>query len=65
MQAPVRQVLIYDRNETVVMTSLDEMGEFVNDHIFDTVHGLLDEFEVQPNATSFLIAILLTRNSAA
>jgi hypothetical protein len=53
MQAPLRQVLVHDRCKVIIMMALDEMHEFVNNDIFETLHRLLSEFEIQPDATSF------------
>jgi hypothetical protein len=52
MQTPLRQVLVHDRDEVIVMMPLDEVREFVNNDIFKALHRLLSEFEVQPNSTS-------------
>jgi hypothetical protein len=33
MQSPLRQVLVHDRDEAIIMMSLDEMNEFVDNDI--------------------------------
>ena len=53
MQTPLRQVLVHDRDEPIVMVPLDEVHEFVDNYIFEALRRLLSEFEVQPDATSF------------
>jgi hypothetical protein len=53
MQTPLRQVLVHYRNEPIVMMPVDEVHEFVNHDIFEALHRLLGEFEIQPDATSF------------
>ena len=53
MQTPLRQVLVHDRDEVLVMMPLDEMNEFVHNDIFEALYRLLSEFEVQPDATCF------------
>jgi hypothetical protein len=53
MQTPLRQVLVHDRDEAIVMMPLGEMHEFVNNDILETLYRLLSEFEVQLDATSF------------
>lgn len=44
------QVSIHEPNEAVVVVSLDEMGEFVDDEILKALRWFLGEFEIQPNA---------------
>ena len=56
MQPPLRHVFVHDRDEAIVMMPLDEMSEFVDDEIFQALHLLLGELEVQPDATGLCIA---------
>ena len=46
MQPPMRQVLVKDRDEAIVMAPLDEMSEFVYDEILQAQRRLFGEFEV-------------------
>jgi hypothetical protein len=41
-QPPLRQVVVHHGDEAFVVTSLDEMGELVDDDIFEALLGLLD-----------------------
>ena len=46
-------MLVHYRDEPVVMMPLDKVHEFMNKNIFEPLHRLLSEFEIQPDATSF------------
>ena len=56
MQPPVRQMLVHERREAVVMMPLNEMHEFVDDDGFEAVDRLFGEFEVQPNVAGHRVA---------
>ena len=56
MQPPVRQMLVHERREAIVMMPLDEMHEFVDDDVFEALDRLLGEFEVQPDAAGLRVA---------
>jgi hypothetical protein len=56
MEPPLRQVLVHDRDEAVVVMTFYEMDEFVHDDILKALHGLLGEFKVHPDAARFHVA---------
>lgn len=46
----MREVFVQDGDEAVVVVSLDQVGQLMGEHVLQTLHGLLGEFEVQPDA---------------
>jgi hypothetical protein len=56
IQSPLRQVLVHDRDEGIVMMTLDEMRKFVYDKILQAQSRLLGKLEIQPDATGLCIA---------
>jgi hypothetical protein len=49
---PVREMLVQQRDEPLIVMRLNEVDEFMNHEIFEALHGLFRQFEVQPDAAS-------------
>jgi len=56
MQSPLRQGFVHDRHEPVVMVPLQQMHQFVDDKIFQALHRLFHQFEVQPDTAGLDVA---------
>lgn len=56
MLPPLRKPQVHNPDKAVIVVALDEMHEFVGNDVFETLHGLLGQFEVQPDATGFGVA---------
>jgi hypothetical protein len=52
----VRQMFDYQRENSLVVGALMRVNEFVDNQVFQALHRLFGEFQVQPNATSVCIA---------
>lgn len=42
-------MVVENGNKAIAVVRFDEMGEFVNDDVFEQVFGFLDEFGIQAN----------------
>ncbi len=40
---------VHDRRKAIVVVALDEMGEFMDDEIFEAPCRLLSQFEIEPD----------------
>ena len=49
-------MLVQQGDEPLIVMRLDEVNEFVNDEIFEALHRLFRQFEVQPDAASRYVA---------
>ncbi len=60
-QPPVGQISIHQRLETVIVVALQQMQEFVNNDVLQTLRRLLDQFQVEPDAPG--VGVLATPSS--
>ena len=56
MLAPCRQMLIQQRDESIVVMGLQQMQQLVHDDVFKALHGFLGQLEIQPDAAGTCIA---------
>jgi hypothetical protein len=52
-QTPLQKMSIQNCDEAFIMTSLDKMGEFVGNDVFQALHGLLCQLQINPNPVRF------------
>lgn len=50
MQSAIRQMPIHQGEESIIVTPLNEMGEFVQNQVIQAKHRLLCDFELEPDA---------------
>ena len=53
---PLRHHLIHQRDETIRVIALKEMGKFMDNHVFEALKRFLCQFEIQPYSPRFDIA---------
>jgi hypothetical protein len=51
MLTPQRHVLVHHLGEEIVVAPFDEVDELVDDQVLEAPHGLLHEFQIQPDPT--------------
>ncbi len=59
MQAPLRQAFVHDRHEPVVVVPLHQVHQFVDDQVFEALHRLLRQLQVQPDTAGVDVACTL------
>ena len=53
---PMRKHPVQKGHELLCVVALKEVGQLMDDHVFETLRRLLDQFEVQLDSTCFDIA---------
>src|SRR6266851_3756824 len=56
VELPQRHEAIHMGDETLVMMALEQVNHFMDNDVLQAMHGFLDEFEIQPDATCLNIA---------